>query len=404
MNYPVVPSSPASYSHLPALAHVQQCSLLPQETINSINLLLHNCLGHSSTCSSIPSQTRSDARRSNCLHATIYEIMCGLLLTPSLEAPSRRMSSISFSLLPNFPLCLRHLLKQQKDRNAIFSITIQHGAPSERRREVTGPLRPSLQKTTRGRANWASLIGKIRSIVRLLKEPSGEKPVEDIQSVQIPRPTHMHESRWLERIDHLNRNGGDLEKQWKRWAEPGRIFADEKEKRYFFTWLARQPGNKAIPPVRYLRPVDRPFCKLIVKDGVCSNLINGVLHTLDDDQPHIFAWTTNLSILIDVYNRGFSHHSCVVSGAPVLAAGEMIFSKKGILKRMTDKSGHYRTTRDPFIEFVYYLSKKGINMKNVKIALDCVKEPYTTENDFSGEALLELRKKRLAQKMDEKKT
>ncbi len=73
------------------------------------------------------------------------------------------------------------------------------------------------------------------------------------------------------------------------------------------------------------------------------------------------------NIYISNYHAGGKfHHSSFLAGGPVAAAGQ-ISARNGVVKIITRKSGHYRPKKVFFEQVIKELSKRGVNLENVKI-------------------------------------
>lgn len=230
----------------------------------------------------------------------------------------------------------------------------------------------NFERSFRARASWKNAYSKVKMLLQretffLFQAPIGMTP--------------MHETRWLEVLDPKHRYGGELEKQSKIWNSTNSC-------KNFFEWLKDQPVS--ISEVQYLSSTARRFYKLRVENGVCRTDKEGILHTEDVDAPHIFVLSTMRICYVGRYDRGFFHHSSLVAGEPVLAAGEMIFSKKGKLKQITDKSGHYRTEAAATRAIVCYLQTQSIDMEHIVVSTDCVREPFITMRHAPGKEFLKV--------------
>jgi hypothetical protein len=70
-----------------------------------------------------------------------------------------------------------------------------------------------------------------------------------------------------------------------------------------------------------------------------------------------------------IHKEGMQHHSGLLSGQPVLFAGE-IGVKNGELIKITTRSGHYRPREKELVDFLSVLSAQGVSLKNVAIKDD----------------------------------
>jgi hypothetical protein len=68
------------------------------------------------------------------------------------------------------------------------------------------------------------------------------------------------------------------------------------------------------------------------------------------------------------HEAGRFHHSSFLHAAPVAAAGELDV-QNGILRVLSDQSGHYLPTPTLTKQAVDALTKHGIDMTNVKVEM-----------------------------------
>lgn len=264
------------------------------------------------------------------------------------------------------------------------------------------PAATSLQKSTpqmsAGRMKWRAALDKVRSIVRFprISQNSDAAKIfivpKNAAEGPINIPTiHIHESRWLEKLDPARRYGGGLQAQWVIWQGLKEKDLPPKQSKYFFSWLKSQ--NVQIPHVQYLSDEERIDYELHVANGKFSTKREGILHTQDVGNPHIYVvipYRTKTGKLYPIcfvgpYIKGYFHHTSLSGGAPVLMAGELIFKKNGELHQITDKSGHYRTEETAMAAFLEYLREKQINyLQHVIVTVDCAKEPFDSMRDGRG--------------------
>jgi Domain of unknown function (DUF4157) len=62
------------------------------------------------------------------------------------------------------------------------------------------------------------------------------------------------------------------------------------------------------------------------------------------------------------------HHSSFLRGAPVVAAGELVF-ENGVLKTVTNQSGHYQPGFEHIIQVLQEFSDRGVSLTGVKLEL-----------------------------------
>jgi hypothetical protein len=98
--------------------------------------------------------------------------------------------------------------------------------------------------------------------------------------------------------------------------------------------------------VKYLTPSERESYRLTVKDGKLYDASGQLFDTgdasnFDDKALAIFVMDAEGNLFASKTQEvGVFHHSSLLAGASVAAAGEMAV-EQGVLKRMTRKSGHY---------------------------------------------------------------
>lgn len=288
---------------------------------------------------------------------------------------------IPHTIIPFFPLPRSH----KKKKRSVSVNSTQSGcrvppvssllkSPGDKKKRSASATRfqgAHLEKSLKARFSWKFALHKVKSLLQKPRFFLFKPPVN---------LTIMHETRWLEVLDNKHRYGGALEEQWERWKTT-------ESTKNFFNWLAEQPGK--ISEVQYLSSTARLFYQLRVENGICKTDKEKTLHTEDVGTPHIFVLSAARICYVSRYERGYFHHSSLVAGEPVLAAGEMIFSK-GKLIQITDKSGHYRTQTAAMGAMVGYLQKKSINMDEVIISMDCVREPFTGMRDARGKEFLKM--------------
>lgn len=266
----------------------------------------------------------------------------------------------------------------------------------------------------RARMTWQRTIDKIRSIVHLPRMPRMPRNVRKTLLPMNEPVTHMHTSRWLELLDPQHRYGGILDEQFKVWENlwnmEGKL--PTTDNRNLFTWINDQPETE-IPHVQYLPPEARADYELQIEKGGICKIRKGkgkVLHTKDVGQPHIFVLVLYQGVskitlrkcqadgkhypicsgnkyprcFVGPYERGYFHHSTLAGGAPVLAAGEIIFTKQGKIHAITDKTGHYQIGEIAMRLFGHYLQERSINMDHVLMTMDCAKQPFTKMRDSRG--------------------
>jgi hypothetical protein len=133
------------------------------------------------------------------------------------------------------------------------------------------------------------------------------------------------------------------------------------------------PGGSA---VEYLDKSQRTNLELKVENGkfydASGKLFDtsgaATLHS-DEDGFAIFVMDEEGQIFASKrHEQGKFHHSSLVAGAPVAAAGEIVV-KNGVLKKLTDRSGHYRPSKVFTDQIVSFLKRQNVNLPDDNIQL-----------------------------------
>ncbi len=62
---------------------------------------------------------------------------------------------------------------------------------------------------------------------------------------------------------------------------------------------------------------------------------------------------------------GYFHHTSFVAHEPVLAAGEARVDRHGVLKELTNESGHYQPGREQTLALLHFLNTQGVDLRGV---------------------------------------
>jgi len=133
------------------------------------------------------------------------------------------------------------------------------------------------------------------------------------------------------------------------------------------------PGNSVWggSRVKYLTDAERAAYKLDFKDGKIYDANGRLFDTSAASSAHsgggnaIFVMDANGQIYASKTQVvGEFHHSSLAAGQPVAAAGELRV-EQGVLKGISDKSGHYRPTSDMTDQALNVLESRGINTSGV---------------------------------------
>lgn len=123
--------------------------------------------------------------------------------------------------------------------------------------------------------------------------------------------------------------------------------------------------------VKYLSATERADCALDFDNGLIKDAQGNAFDTRDAATLHsnvpraIFVMDENGNFYASKYQAvGEFHHSSLVAGGEVAAAGELEV-EDGVLKTISDKSGHYRP-RLPFTDqAIDQLQQNGVDLQGV---------------------------------------
>jgi len=120
--------------------------------------------------------------------------------------------------------------------------------------------------------------------------------------------------------------------------------------------------------VKYLSPAQRDKLKLHFKDGRVYTNKGELFDTLDADGGRaIFVMDENGNFYAsNSHSVGSFHHSSIMAGKPVAAAGELDVTE-GVITTISNRSGHYRPSHDHSMQAVKELREKGVDMRFVII-------------------------------------
>ncbi len=137
--------------------------------------------------------------------------------------------------------------------------------------------------------------------------------------------------------------------------------------------LLTQDNRPNIEKIVYLNEEQRKDYELKIENGLIKTDREGILNTppstADHPQAHVFVVSGKGKIYTAIYQRGTMNHSSFLAGAPVRSAGELIV-ENGKITAITDKSGHYETSREMLLEGVKALRRKGVDLSQVTVILN----------------------------------
>ena len=124
--------------------------------------------------------------------------------------------------------------------------------------------------------------------------------------------------------------------------------------------------------VVYLNEAERARLKAIVRNGRFVDSSGALLDPDLENHPERGGFTTyvvdakgTLYLSFD-HKHGHFHHSSILAGAPVLAAGDMTIIA-GELTEISNASGHYRPPPRSIDVLLKILRRLGVPLKEVKI-------------------------------------
>ncbi|KAM0851568.1 hypothetical protein ACQ4PT_052340 [Festuca glaucescens] len=178
---------------------------------------------------------------------------------------------------------------------------------------------------------------------------------------------------WLEAIDPRHRYGHNLHIYYDVWS-----MSESTEP--FFYWLdvgvgkeinlEKCPRSKLQSQcIKYLGPQERQQYEVVVESGKLVFKQTGVLVHSSDDSKWIFVLSTTKAFYVGQKKKGSFQHSSFLAGGAITAAGRLVV-KDGILKAIWPYSGHYLPTEENFRDFVRYLQENGVDLTDVKGAID----------------------------------
>ncbi len=134
------------------------------------------------------------------------------------------------------------------------------------------------------------------------------------------------------------------------------------------------PENKVWgTPVQYLSESQRAAFRLHIVNGLIYDADGNLFDTSDASSLHtdraraIFVMDEGGNIYASKqHSVGAFHHSSLIAGGPVAAAGE-IEVQNGRLVALSDRSGHYRPERVFTDQAIDKLSKNGVDFINIEL-------------------------------------
>ncbi|MEJ7734968.1 MAG: hypothetical protein WKG00_37990 [Polyangiaceae bacterium] len=130
------------------------------------------------------------------------------------------------------------------------------------------------------------------------------------------------------------------------------------------------PGNRVHGGgwlVEYLDDAGRASRKVTVKDGKLYDASGNLFDTTTAQTAHtgggraIFVMDEQGNIFVSTYQEvGRFHHSSLAGGKPVTGAGELVV-ENGVVKTISNKSGHYQPTAEMNEQVIKALEAQGVD-------------------------------------------
>ena len=123
--------------------------------------------------------------------------------------------------------------------------------------------------------------------------------------------------------------------------------------------------------VRYLDDAERETHRLTVRDGKLYDANGRLFDTRTAQTAHsgngraIFVMDEQGRIYASTYQEvGQFHHSSLLAGRPVTAAGELVV-ENGVLKVVSNRSGHYRPPPEINEQIFRSLEVQGVDISRI---------------------------------------
>ena len=167
-------------------------------------------------------------------------------------------------------------------------------------------------------------------------------------------------------------NLGQYAKVGERWHK---IWEKSNTDLNFVTWC-QAIGLESSQSTAYFNEIERQHLLVTFIGGKFFNSKNNFIDTTEEvgfQEPGMvdFVMAMDESVYCygestKIFKEGDEHHSGILSGKPVLFAGEMCV-KNGVITKITTRSGHYEPTEQQLVNFLHVLEKNAIDLTNVII-------------------------------------
>jgi hypothetical protein len=189
--------------------------------------------------------------------------------------------------------------------------------------------------TDKNNAKWNALRDVVQQISVELAAVGGKGLTTPADYRHIDARTQNY---WLERADPSHRPGYALSDLYAEWVDlAGDVSFWEYAK-----------GKKDGEHVRMLTPDERVTYEVYFDGGVFRNCLGEPASTMTRETHFsglgwgIFVCSAKGDLFVATHKVGEFHHSTLLAGGSVAAAGEIVIDA-GIIKMISSKTGHYRS-------------------------------------------------------------
>lgn len=225
-----------------------------------------------------------------------------------------------------------------------------------------------------GSAKWAASAGRMGArLTKLLDTLKG--------SFEVLAKALRGRKRRVVDVERRADGAKVVETTWKPVAaELARLFP-LKMKPLERTWIGENlPGNTQwrTPPsqVKYLNAAERANYKLTIRNGRVYDSAGKLfdtrgaksIHSHGSNKTAIFVMDEQGSLYAGSHEYGKFHHSSFLAGEPVAAAGEIEISN-GVLRSITDQSGHYWPPAAHLRQALEVIEAQGIKSSAIKVTI-----------------------------------
>ena len=148
--------------------------------------------------------------------------------------------------------------------------------------------------------------------------------------------------------------------------------AQQKFRYTRYTLLSKYRGEQSLG-VKYFSPKERESLSVSVRDGLLIDHRGEPLDAHLDDKSNanrtgkaIYVISIDGLLWVCFDQRyGFIHHSSLLAGAPVLAAGELVLDQ-GQLLSISNSSGHYKPDMESLDVALKILKTMGVDLKQTE--------------------------------------